>query len=102
MRSVGLHTGRIAQFNLTNQTLATRWIVERWCAVERLRAMPENPTLLIGQEKTGAHVVVEPGFTHSTMKMKIITNRTLLKSHRGILFHCKCYLLSFALAFKSG
>ena len=39
------------QFNETNHMLVTRWIVERWCAVERLRAMRKNPTLVIGQEK---------------------------------------------------
>ena len=85
VHSVGLHKDRKAQFNLTNHRLATRWIVEGWCAVERRRAMRRNLTLVICQkkrrwqcvepfdspcsnsrtpEKPAVHVIVEPGFTH--------------------------------------
>ena len=62
--------------------LATRWIVERWNAVERWRAMRKNPTFVIGQKKGEAamrgpllyapikfraHVIQEPGLTHCTI-----------------------------------
>ena len=51
VRSVKFHKGQNSQFNLTNHRLATQWIVERWCAVERWRAVRKNPTPVIGQIK---------------------------------------------------
>ena len=52
LRSAGFHEGKNVQFNLTNHRLATQWIVERLCAVERWRAMRRNPTLVISQKKS--------------------------------------------------
>ena len=60
MRSVGFHKDQNAQSNLTNHRLATRCIIERWCAVERLRAMRRNPTLVIGQKNSGGVNVWAP------------------------------------------
>ena len=64
----------------SDQSQTGNGIVEKWCVVERWRAMRKNPTLVIGQRKgrlefrapirTGAHVIVEPGFTHFTLNAK--------------------------------
>ena len=42
---MGFHNGQNALYNLTNQKLATRWIVERW------RAMRKNLMPVSGQKK---------------------------------------------------
>ena len=89
------HKDQNEQFNLTNHRLATRWIVERWCAVERWRAIRKNPKLVIGQKRgggntwiplihpaqipgptrTGALVIVEPGPTHCSSFENNIINK---------------------------
>ena len=104
VRSVGFHTGRNAQFNLTNYRLATRWIVERW------RAMRKNPTLVIGQEKgrreyvcpfdsprsnslrsgkREVHVIVEPGLRHCT-NVFVNTKKLIRQFHESQCFAYSC------------
>ena len=45
MFTVGFHKGQNAKFNLINNKLATRWLVERW------RSVRKKTTPVIGQIK---------------------------------------------------
>ena len=51
MHSMGFHKGQNAQLNLANPRPAKRWIVERWRAIDRWRAVRKNLTRVIGEIK---------------------------------------------------